>query len=539
MNNTDDMSKRGIITMIAMTMMSLLAAMGCGNKPSADLIVYNAVVYTVDSAFSKAEAFAVKDGRFVAVGSTEEILSQYRSSQMLDMHGAPVYPGFMDGHCHFNGLGEWKMRYVDLVGCQSFDEVLERLKAHAEKYPSEWLLGRGWDQNLWPGKQFPDNQRLNELFPDRFVALTRIDGHMGLVNSRILDLMGYDSPTGLLLDAPYDSVKAAIPKLSPTEHRQALLAAQEVCFDCGLVGVTNAGLSLDDILLIDSMQEEGALTIKVNAMLNPDEATLNHFLPKGPLHKERLAVCSVKLYADGALGSRGAYLIEPYSDDPRNYGIRMYPDSFYTDICRRAYDAGFQVCTHAIGDAGVRMMLQLYGAVLNGKNDRRWRIEHSQVVDSADFTLFGRYGIIPSIQSTHATSDMGWAEQRLGDRVRNAYAYRRLLAQNGWVVNGTDFPIEKVSPILTFYAAVARQDLDGNPAGGWQMEEALTREEALRSVTIWVAKGYFEEKTKGSIEVGKEADFVVLDTDIMTAPIPQIPLAEVKGLYISGKEIKK
>ena len=518
-------------------MIAISTLTGCTSRQHVDLIVHNALVYTVDEAFNKAEAFAVKDGKFVAVGSNDDIMHLYTADSVIDAQGMAVYPGFMDGHCHFNGLSELLVRYVDLVGCKSFDEVLERLQKHADKYKSEWLLGRGWDQNLWPGKQFPDNKRLNDLFPDRYVALTRIDGHMGLVNDKLLQKMGFESKNGLLLDAPYDSVKASIPKLSPTEHRQALLAAQEACFAQGLVGVTDAGLPLSDIMLIDSMQQSGDLRIKVNAMLNPDETTLSHFLPQGPIHNKRLAVCSIKLYADGALGSRGANLIEPYSDDPGNYGIRMFPDGYYDSICKMAYRAGFQVCTHAIGDAGVRTMLHIYGSVLQSKNDRRWRIEHSQIVHPDDFELYKEYSIIPSIQTTHATSDMGWASERLGNRIQNAYAYRRLLQQNGWLVNGTDFPIEHISPLYTFYAAVARQDLDGNPAGGWQMENALTREEALRSITAWVAKGYFEEQTKGSIESGKEADFVILDRDIMSVPAKEIPSAQVVKLFISGEEM--
>lgn len=529
--------KHTINLLIAMSLLASLS--GCSSKEHADLIVYNAVVYTVDNDFSIAEAFAVKDGKFIAVGSSEEVLRRYQADSTVDALGSPVYPGFMDGHCHFNSLGEKMIRYVDLVGCQSFDEVVSRLQAHADKYQSEWLLGRGWDQNLWPGKKFPDNKKLNELFPDRYVALTRIDGHMGLVNDRVLNLMGYTSKTGLLLDAPYDSVKATIPKLTAEEHRQALLAAQEACFAQGLTGVTDAGLDVDDILLIDSMQQQGLLQIKINAMLNPDERTLNHFLPLGPQHKERLAVCSIKLYADGALGSRGAYLLEPYSDDADNFGLRMFPDEYYDSICKKAYAAGFQVCTHAIGDAGVRTMLNIYGSVLKGENDRRWRIEHSQVVHPDDFTLYNKYSIIPSIQTTHATSDMNWAEERLGARVKNAYAYRRLLEQNGWLINGTDFPIENISPLYTFFAAVARQDLNGNPPQGWQMENALSREEALRSITCWVAKGYFEESTKGSIEKGKEADFVILNRDIMTIPLLEIPHTKVTKLFLSGKEVKQ
>lgn len=523
------------IQLIAMTALILFA--GCSNKQHADLIVHNAIVYTVDEAFSKADAFAVKDGHFIAVGTNDDILQHYTADSLIDAGGYPVYPGFMDGHCHFKSLGETMVRYADLVGCTSFEEVIQRMQEHAKKHPSQWVLGRGWDQNLWPGKQFPDNKQLNKLFPDQYVAITRIDGHMGLVNNRLLQLMHIDSPTGLLLDAPYDSVKAIIPKLTREEQRHALLTAQQACFANGLTGVTDAGLNLDDILLIDSLQQCGELIIKVNAMLNPDEVTLQHFLPKGPIHKERLAVCSIKLYADGALGSRGANLIEPYSDDPGNRGIQLYPLSYYDSICQMAYDAGYQVCTHAIGDAGVRNTLHAYCSALKGHNNRRWRIEHSQVVHPDDFHLFGDYNIIPSIQSTHATSDMVWAADRLGNRVKYAYAYQRLLLQNGWIVNGTDFPIEHISPLYTFYAAVARQNLDGEPNGGWQPEDSLSRCQALRSITYWVAKGYFEEDRKGSIEEGKEADFVILERDIMTIPYNEIPQTHIRSLFISGCEI--
>ncbi|MBP5240294.1 MAG: amidohydrolase family protein, partial [Bacteroidales bacterium] len=278
--------------------------------------------------------------------------------------------------------------------------------------------------------------------------------------------------------------------------------------------------------------------IKINAFLNDDSATLDYFLPKGIIVKERLSVRTVKLYADGALGSRGANLIEPYSDDPANRGLMINTLEYLENVCRRAYDAGYQVGTHAIGDAGVRNVLKVYAKFLKGHNDLRWRIEHSQVVDSNDIALFGEYSVIPSIQSTHATSDMGWAADRLGkDRVRYAYAQQMLLQQNGWLVNGTDFPIESIKPLYTFFAAVARKDLNGNPAEGFQMENALTREQALRSITIWAAKGYFEEKNKGSIEAGKEADFVVLDSDIMTISEMQIPQTAVLQLFVSGERV--
>lgn len=541
--------------LLLLTVSTMLLMTHCSKKEDADIIAYNGVVYTVDGNFSQAEAFAVKDGKFIAVGSSKEILDKYRGKDTIDLQGKPVYPGFMDGHCHFNSLGEKMVRYADLVGCQSFDEVLARLQKHAQENPSDWILGRGWDQNLWGNRNFPTNEKIEELFPDKYVALTRIDGHAGLVSNKVLQLLGFDGktrieggsimlgsngkPNGILLDNAYDMVKAAIPKLNHQERTHALLTAQNACFEAGLSGVCDAGLDADAIDLIDSLQSAGILKIKINAFINDDEKTLNHFLPKGIIVKERLSVRTVKLYADGALGSRGARLLAPYSDDPQNTGLLIKTPEYYDSVCQKAYEAGFQVATHAIGDAGVRTILNAYAKVLKGKNDLRWRVEHAQVVDSNDFDLFGKYSIIPSIQSTHATSDMGWAGERLGaERLKNSYAQQFLLSQNDWVINGTDFPIESISPIYTFYAAVARKNLEGKPLEGFQMENALTREQALCTITIWVAKGYFEEYRKGSIEVGKEADFVVLSDDIMTMPEYDIPKTTVLQLFVSGEKVK-
>jgi hypothetical protein len=306
------------------------------------------------------------------------------------------------------------------------------------------------------------------------------------------------------------------------------MKAQENCMAVGLTSVTDAGLDIATIELIDSLQQSGQLKMHVNAMVNPDDETMDYFMLQGVIDKERLTVRSVKIYADGALGSRGAKLIEPYTDDPSNTGLILENDDFYRHVCQKSYEAGYQVCCHAIGDGGVRHILDIYSEYLKGKNDLRWRIEHSQTVDEADIQRYGEFSVIPSIQTTHCTSDMDWADERLGERIKNAYAYQQLLQQNGWVINGTDFPIEDISPIYTFYAAVARKHLDGTPADGFQMENALTREQALRSITIWVAKGCFLEARKGSIEVGKDADFVILDRDLMTVEEQDIPEAKVK-----------
>ena len=523
----------------------ILIAMFSCNKTKVDLIVHNANVYTVDSQFSKATAFAVNDGKFVAIGSDRKVFSRYYASKTLDAQGQSIYPGFIDGHCHFVGYGETKVRYADLNGCQSFEEVLERLAKHNENNDSDWLLGRGWDQNLWEVKEFPTNTELNKRFPDKKVLITRVDGHAVLVSDNVLNAIGLNAkshvdggevllnndgkPSGILLDNAADMAKAIVPPLDNAQRIKALKIAQHDCFALGLTGVTDAGLDIRSIALIDSLQTEGVLKMKVNAMVNPDDETMDYFMKFGVIEKELLTVRSVKIYADGALGSRGAKLLEPYSDAPETSGLFVENEDFYDHVCEKAYNAGYQVCCHAIGDGGVRMILNEYAKFLKEKNDLRWRIEHSQVVNPQDFALYKEYSIIPSIQATHCTSDMPWAEDRLGsERVKYAYAYKTLLDQNGWLINGTDFPIEHVSPIKTFYSSVARKHLTDNK---------LSREEALKSMTIWAAKGYFADGRKGSIEVGKEADFVILSDDIMTIDDEKILEVKVMNTFINGEMV--
>ncbi len=525
----------------------------CQSKQKVDLIVYHAVVYTVNPQFDTVNAFAVKDGKFLAVGSDKEILSHYEAKQMIDAKGNAVYPGFNDGHSHFLAYGQALVRWANLVGTRSFDAVLKILKNHQQEYPEKWILGRGWDQNDWDVQNYPTNEKLDSLFPGHPVVLTRIDGHAVLASSSALRLAGITAatkidggevvlkngkPTGVLIDNAADSMRALIPEMNKSAKIKALELAQRNCFATGLTSVTDAGLPKDDILLIDSLQHQGVLKIRVYAMMDPTQDDFDYFFPKGPLHTGRLTVSAVKLYIDGALGSRGALLLKPYSDMPGHYGLRLHPLPYYDSICRKAYAAGFQVNTHAIGDSGNRIMLKIYARFLKGKNDRRWRIEHAQVLSPEDFHYFGDFNIIPSIQSTHCTSDMYWAEERLGPkRVKTAYAYKQLLEQNGWEVNGTDFPIEDISPVKTFYAAVSRKDLNGRPTGGFQIENAISRKNALRSITIWPAKGSFDEKIKGSIKPGKLADFVMLDRDIMRCPESEIPDAKVLLTVVQGGKV--
>jgi len=531
-----------------------VALLSCNSqKMKADLIATNALVYTVNDSFATAESFAVLDGKFVAVGSNAEIASKYHSAQTIDCKGMPVFPGFNDAHCHFFGYGMDLMQYADLAGSPNQESIYQKIQDHHAKMHGKWLLGRGWDQNLWPVKDFPDNKRLNELFPDVPVYLIRIDGHAAWCNAKALNLAGITAntkitggevllrdgePTGVLIDNAKELVYNMIPEPSNDLKMKALLAAQNNCLAVGLTSVTDCGLPKSTILLIDSLQKQGLLKMRINAMMDPTKGNLEYFLGKGPYRTELLQVNTIKLYADGALGSRGAYLVDDYSDDPGNRGLLMNREAYFDSICQKAYDANFQVATHCIGDGANRFMLNIYGKFLKGKNDRRWRIEHVQVVQPDDFRLFGEYSVVPSVQATHATSDMFWAGKRLGnERLKTAYAYQQLLVQNGWLPNGTDFPIEGINPVNTFYASVFRKNPAGLPTGGFQTENALSREQALRSMTIWAAKSSFEEHRKGSIEVGKSADFVVLDTDLMNCPEGEILRAKVMKTVLAGEVV--
>ncbi|MEN8224559.1 MAG: amidohydrolase [Bacteroidota bacterium] len=530
---------------------SLLIISACNTmKKEADLIIMNAQVYTLDKDFSTAGCVVVSAGKIIALGDTT-LMNDYEAKKILDVKGRFVYPGFYDAHCHFMSYGIGKLQRVDLTGTASFDEVMERVSLHAENNPSEWLEGRGWDQNDWEVKEFPDRTALDQLFPDRPVLLTRIDGHAVLVNGEALRRAGINAetslvggevvlrdgvPSGVLIDNAIELVRDVIPEVDPALKKAALLAGQEDCFAVGLTSVMDAGLDVSDIRIIDSLQQQGKLKIKINAMIASTDSNYLEFMQQGELKTERLHVNSIKLYADGALGSRGACMIHPYSDEPENHGLIMFEEAFFREVMENALQYDFQVNTHAIGDSGNRFILDLYAEYLGGHNDRRWRIEHAQIVHEDDFHKFADYSIIPSVQATHATSDMYWAGDRVGEeRMKGAYAYQKLLALNGWLPNGTDFPIEKISPVLTYYAAVSRKDLAGYPEGGFQVQDALSREEALRSITIWAAKSAFEEDEKGSLEVGKAADIVILDQDLMIIDETEIPKTKVLYTISNGE----
>lgn len=541
---------KGIFSLFYMIILFIIS---CSmQKQEADLIVINAKVYSVNQNFDIAQSFAVRENKFIAVGSNEEIQAKYSSDKIIDLKGKTVYPGFYDAHCHFYGYG-LSLQKAELAGTNSFDEIIEKVKEFANEHPTGWILGRGWDQNDWEIKEFPTNEKLNEAFPDRPVVLTRVDGHAVLANNDALKRAGINIQskveggkfiqkngvlTGILIDNAESLINAAIPSMTFEMQQDALFAAQNNCFAVGLTSVNDAGLSCSTVKMIDSLQKAGSLKMRIYAMLEPSKENLEHFVIKGPYKTKNLDVRSIKLYADGALGSRGACLINDYSDEPGNRGLIVTDKKLLQDICKKAYDNDFQVATHAIGDSANRFILQIYGEILNKKNDRRWRIEHSQVIAKEDFELFRRYTIIPSVQPTHATSDMYWADKRLGpERIKYAYAYKTLLNTNGWIPLGSDFPIENINPLFGFYAAVSRKDQQKYPENGFNSDEALSREEALRGMTIWAAKSNFEENERGSIEPGKLADFVILEKDIMTIDISEVFKVKVLETYIGGEKV--
>ena len=532
--------------------LSFLIFSSCLAQQKIDLLVYNATIYTVDKNFSTHEALAVNDGKIIATGTTKDLQTKYDAREKINARGKFVYPGLIDAHAHFFEYG-LDLQKANLTGTASWDEIIERLKLYALKNKDGWLTGSGWDQNDWAVKNFPNNEKLNQLFPDRPVILSRVDGHAVIANKKALELSGVKAGdtisggevetvngvlTGILIDNATDLVYSHVPAPSLSQIKSALLNAQKNCFAAGLTTVDDCGLNYHAALLVDQLQKSNELKMRMYIMLSDQKENYDFLFSKGKIKTDRLDVRSFKVYADGALGSRGACLLQPYSDKPGWSGFLLSPQQHFDSVANIIASHGFQMCTHAIGDSGNRVMLKVYAKYLKGKNDLRWRIEHSQVINKDDFHFFGDYNIIPSVQPTHATSDMYWAADRLGkERVKYAYANKDLMKQNGWIPLGTDFPVEDISPIKTFYAAVFRKDDKGWPKDGFQMENALSREDALRGMTIWAAKANFEENEKGSIENGKFADFIITDKDLMTANANSILNTQILMTFINGEKV--
>jgi predicted amidohydrolase YtcJ len=521
-------------------------------KKKVDLVIYNATIYTVDKNFSIQSAIAIDKGKIVETGASAQLLKKYNATQSKDAEGKFIYPGFIDAHAHFfnYGLG---LQTANLVGTTSWEEILNKVQAFAQEHTEGWLTGRGWDQNDWSIKEFPTREKLDLLFPDRPVILSRIDGHAAIANKKALELAGIKPGqslvggqvevkngelTGILVDNAVDLVASRIPPPSIDQMKAALMAAQRNCFAVGLTTIDDCGVDYRTALLMDSLQKSRELKMRIFAMLSDDTKNYNFLFKNGKIKTDRLNVRAFKVYADGALGSRGAALLKPYSDKPGWSGFLLSSQQHFDSVANIIARHGFQMCTHAIGDSGNRTILNIYAKYLKGKNDRRWRIEHAQVINPSDFHLFGQYNIIPSVQPTHATSDMYWAADRLGaDRVKGAYAFRQLLNENGWIPLGTDFPVEDISPFKTFYAAVFRIDANQFPKGGFQMENALTRQQAIKGMTIWAARSNFEEKEKGSLEKGKWADLIILDRDLMRVNAKDVLSTTVIATLVGGETV--
>ncbi len=523
----------------------------CNAKENADLVIHNATIYPVEPASTIYQAMVIRNGKIIAIGSND-IINKYNAKETINAGNKVILPGLIDAHCHFTGYATdmWK---CSLVGTASYKEVLDKVKEYAKTAPMQWIYARGWDQNDWQVKEYPDKRELDSLFPDRPVFLKRIDGHAAIVNQFALNLAKVTGstqvnggrvetkdgkPTGLLIDNAMDLVDNLVPLLPDSLAKKYYLKAQEVCFSQGLTQVQDCGVSENTVKLVDEEQKAGRLKMKVYAFLSDDSTYYERWIKKGPYKTDRLTVGGFKLYADGALGSRGACLIHPYNDKPGWTGFMLRQKNYLQWVAEKMAGSDLQLITHAIGDSANREMLRIYGNVLKGKNEKRWRIEHAQVVNENDFHLFGDYDVIPSVQPTHATSDMYWAEDRLGkDRIHNAYAYQKLIQARGLAPLGTDFPVEDISPFKTFYAAVARQDATGFPEGGFESSNALTKEQALAGMTIWASYSVFEERIKGSLEKNKVADFIIIDTDIMLCELKDILKTKVLATYINGEKV--
>ena len=534
---------------IGLLLVVLIGSCG-GPKTQVDQIVVADKIYICNSSFDVAEAMAISQGKIVATGSKKEISRLYTSDSVSTIKGI-IYPGFIDAHSHFYGYG-LTLNKVDLRNTISMNDMAEKTVAFAQQSKDYWITGRGWDQTIWEQQGTLTNNLLNAYFPDRPVFIKRVDGHAGLANNKALELAGINTNTqveggeitnmgglltGLLTDNAMELVDKIIPTPSKESEIDALLKAQKNCFAAGLTTVTDAGLDLATILLIDSLQRTGDLTIRVYAMCNPTEANFDYFATNGAILNDKLRVNSFKLYADGSLGSRGAKLKQSYCDHEGHTGVWVTRPEELENLYQLVYDLGFQANTHCIGDSANRKVLELYGNILKGENDKRWRIEHAQVVTPSDRKLFSKYSIIPSVQPTHATSDMRWASNRLcNSRLSGAYSYKSLLALNGWLPLGTDFPVEDIAPLNTFFAAVYRQDAKNNPVGGFLLEEALTASEALLGMTYWAAKGNKMEELVGSLEKGKQADYIILNKDI-TADKYMLNTF-ILATYIDAKKVK-
>lgn len=550
----------------AIAAISSAPALARAASGGADLIVTGATIHTCDDRSPAVEAFAVKDGHFVYAGSRDGALAlRGATTEILDLPGRTVLPGLIDAHAHLTYVG-LDLSHVSLYKAASFDEIVARTVAFYRASPQlqqmrdVWIQGDGWDQNLWPGKAFPTHDTLSAAFPDRPVVLERVDGHALLANAKAMQLAGVDrrtpdpqggrilrdangEPTGVFIDDAQSLIMRVLP---PPTHEQLVHATTLAIAEAnrwGLTTIAEPGVNEAFLAAQRELIERREFTLRNYAMLSDDATLLAAHFASGIVEGEsggRLWIRAVKMFADGALGSRGAALLEPYSDDPGNTGLITTPQAHIQAVTEQALAHGFQVCVHAIGDRGNRMVLDAYEAALRAvpSNEPRLRIEHAQVLAASDIPRFAQLGIIPSMQTTHQISDMGWAQARLGPtRVLGAYAWRALLDTGVIVANGTDAPVEPLNTLRTFHAAITRQNEANLPPGGWYPDQRMTRAQALRSMTIWAAHANFQEGVLGSITPGKYADFVVMDRDWMQAPPEEIMATQILATYSGGAQV--
>lgn len=547
-------------SLLVATLLACSATALVAQSTPADLVVVNARIYTADGARPVVEAMAVRDGRVVFTGDAAgaRALAGART-QILDVGGRTVIPGMTDAHAHVAGLGS-SLQTVDLVGTRSYDEVIARVVERARTTPAgQWITGRGWDQNNWGDTRWPTHEALSAAVPNHPVMLTRIDGHAGLANAAAMraanltrattDPAGGEivrnaqgEPTGVLIDNAEGIVDRVIPPGTRAQLKESIKAAIAEMHRWGLTGVHDAGASARVLEIYEELGRENALNIRLYAMISDHAPTLDAWFKRGPLvggYNGTLWVRSIKLYQDGALGSRGAALLEPYSDATTN-GLLVSAPEHIREVAGKALNAGFQVNTHAIGDRGNRLVLDAYESIFKERPtaDHRWRVEHAQILHSDDIPRFAALGVIPSMQASHQTSDMYWAGVRLGEtRLRGAYAWRSLIASGVIIPNGSDFPVERVDPLISFKASVSRQDARNWPVGGWFPEQRMTREEGLLSMTLWAAYAGFQEQELGSLTPGKRADFVVLNQDIMRVPADILQDTHVLSTWVGGRAV--
>ncbi len=549
--------------------------LSCQQQNSADLVIHNGTIYTVSEAQPQAEAVAVVDGKIAFVGSSADAEAWINEeTEVLDLAGKTMTPGLIEGHAHFLGIGENKMN-LDLLAVRSFEEIADMVaQAAAEARPGVWITGRGWHQDKWdslPGKMlhgFPAHDLLSAAAPDNPVYLRHASGHAAIANQRAMELAGVmnikqegaqlgevaggevfrdelGNPTGVFNENAMGLVTQHIPTRTLESYLRAAELAMDECLAHGITSFHDAGITQDVVQLYKQLAEEGKLRVRLYAMLSGRDSTLlQEYYEKGPeigLGNDFLTLRSIKLYTDGALGSRGAWLLKEYSDMPGEYGHETTPVPVIGEIAKQGLQYGFQVCSHAIGDRANREVLNQYEAAIeqfpDKAEDHRYRIEHAQHISGADIPRFGELGVIPAMQAVHMASDRPWAIERLGkDRIEEgAYVWRKLIDSGAIIINGTDAPVEPVDPLASFYASVARKTLKGMPEGGYEPGQRMSREEALKTYTWNAAYGAFEEEIKGSIEVGKLADFTVFSQDIMQVPEEEILTTEVDYTIVDGK----